>query len=163
MAIKNKLNYEVLSQALSLLENDNTILPGLYDKKDVKEEIYKIKDLNSSNYYIIKNGEKKRSNYRFFPDITISDIKTILIRSIKLESSDYWIPIVSKCHNKIKGEINLKLSDVATVSKPQIKIINLIDKLLTVLVDKSSMKPERKKVMKDRIEIDFNVLKENYV
>ena len=55
------------------------------------------------------------------------------------------------------------MSDVATVSKPQIKIINLIDKLLTVLVDKSSMKPERKKVMKDRIEIDFNVLKENYV
>lgn len=61
MAKTNELNYEVLSQALRLLENDKTILPGLYNKKDVREELYKIKDLDNSKAFITTKKQKKKT------------------------------------------------------------------------------------------------------
>ena len=51
---KHNLNYNIIREALGEYLNNNNVIP-MYNKKQIKEEAYKLEDLENSKAYIINN------------------------------------------------------------------------------------------------------------
>ena len=51
---KHNLNYNIIREALGEYLNNNNVIP-MYNKKQIKEEAYKLEDLENSKAYIIDN------------------------------------------------------------------------------------------------------------
>ena len=56
---KHKLNYNIIREALGEYLNNSNIVP-MYNKKQIKEESYKLEDLESSKAFIIDSAPRKR-------------------------------------------------------------------------------------------------------
>ena len=52
---KHELNYNIIRQALGEYLNNNQVIP-IYNKKQIKEEAYKLEDLENSKAFIINNN-----------------------------------------------------------------------------------------------------------
>ena len=56
---KHKLNYTIIREALGEYLNNNSVIP-MYNKKQIKEEAYKLEDLENSKAFILDNITRKR-------------------------------------------------------------------------------------------------------
>ena len=52
---KHNLNYTIIREALGEYLNNNNVIP-MYNKKQIKEEAYKLEDLENSKAFIIDNN-----------------------------------------------------------------------------------------------------------
>tara|TARA_R100001198_G_C5166815_1_gene169467 strand:+ start:270 stop:749 length:480 start_codon:yes stop_codon:yes gene_type:complete len=52
---KHNLNYNIIREALGEYLNNNNVIP-MYNKKQIKEEAYKLEDLENSKAFIIDNN-----------------------------------------------------------------------------------------------------------
>jgi hypothetical protein len=55
---KHKLNYNIIREALGEYLNNDKVIP-MYNKKQIKEEAYKLEDLENSKAFIIDKSNKK--------------------------------------------------------------------------------------------------------
>ena len=55
---KHKLNYTIIREALGEYLNNTSVIP-MYNKKQIKEEAYKLEDLENSKAFIIDKSKKK--------------------------------------------------------------------------------------------------------
>tara|TARA_R100000742_G_C4274664_1_gene94755 strand:- start:1251 stop:1733 length:483 start_codon:yes stop_codon:yes gene_type:complete len=56
---KHNLNYTIIREALGEYLNNNSIIP-MYNKKQIKEESYKLEDLENSKAFLIDSAPRKR-------------------------------------------------------------------------------------------------------
>tara|TARA_R100000458_G_scaffold57336_1_gene63373 strand:- start:83 stop:559 length:477 start_codon:yes stop_codon:yes gene_type:complete len=56
---KHKLNYTIIREALGEYLNNTNVIP-MYNKKQIKEEAYKLEDLENSKAFIIDKAQNKR-------------------------------------------------------------------------------------------------------
>ena len=55
---KHELNYNIIREALGEYLNNNKVIP-MYNKKQIKEEAYKLEDLENSKAFIVDKSNKK--------------------------------------------------------------------------------------------------------
>ena len=73
---KHNLNYTIIREALGEYLNNNNVIP-MYNKKQIKEEAYKLEDLENSKAFLINNAPRKRMRV----DLNIT--KQILFETIE--------------------------------------------------------------------------------
>jgi|TARA_R100000084_G_scaffold109212_1_gene74827 hypothetical protein len=56
---KHKLNYTIIREALGEYLKNKAVIP-MYNKKQIKEEAYKLEDLENSKAFLIDNAPRKR-------------------------------------------------------------------------------------------------------
>lgn len=56
---KHNLNYTIIREALGEYLNNTTVIP-MYNKKQIKEEAYKLEDLENSKVFLVDNSPRKR-------------------------------------------------------------------------------------------------------
>ena len=57
MAKKHELNYTIIREALGEYLNNKNVIP-VYNKKQIKEESYKLEDLENSKAYLVNKKQK---------------------------------------------------------------------------------------------------------
>ena len=59
MAVKHELNYNIIREALGEYLNNTDVIP-MYNKKQIKEEAYKLEDLENSKAFISDRNPREK-------------------------------------------------------------------------------------------------------
>ena len=65
MAVKHELNYNIIREALGEYLNNTDVIP-MYNKKQIKEESYKLEDLQNSKAFLIDNSKRRNLEVNCF-------------------------------------------------------------------------------------------------
>mgnify|MGYP003123014665 CR=1 FL=1 len=130
---KHNLNYTIIREALGEYLNNNNVIP-MYNKKQIKEEAYKLEDLENSKAFLIDNAPRKRMrvDLNITRQILFETIESFLKKEQPLRyftSGDSYSAVNKKKFETIETYLQLdKGTDLDTRVE---KVIWVIENLLT--------------------------------
>ena len=130
---KHNLNYTIIREALGEYLNNNNIIP-MYNKKQIKEEAYKLEDLENSKSFLIDNAPRKRVriDLNITKQILFKTLENFLKKEQALQyftSGDSYSAVTKKKFETVETYVQLdKGTDVESRVE---KVIWVIENLLS--------------------------------
>ena len=130
---KHNLNYTIIREALGEYLNNNNVIP-MYNKKQIKEESYKLEDLENSKAFLVDNISRKRVrvDLNITRQILFETIEGFLKREQPLQyfiSGDSYSAVNKKKFETI--ETYIQLDKGADLDARVEKVIWVIENLLS--------------------------------
>ena len=111
MAVKHELKYNIIREALGQYLDNNNVIP-LYNKKQIKEESYKLEDLEKNRAYLVDKIKSK--NLEASVPFDVSDFVKLLHSLIHRDT--YIFPLqclTTKDGKKTNDYVRVKMTDTA--------------------------------------------------
>ena len=129
---KHNLNYNIIREALGEYLNNNNVIP-MYNKKQIKEEAYKLEDLENSKAYIMDKN-KSRERMRVDLNLTKQIVFDSFISWIKGNEFKYFTSNTSysaktqKKHENV--EVYTQLNQGSSIDNKMRDIIWILEELI---------------------------------
>ena len=122
MAKKHELNYTIIREALGEYLNNKNVIP-VYNKKQIKEESYKLEDLENSKAYLVSKKQKPET---LNVTTSINSLTSVIHKYTTQNNTPYCIGTTAKTGH------NIDLSVLPDSNKDMVKnLMNLVDNILS--------------------------------
>ena len=109
MAVKHELKYNIIREALGEYLNNNTVIP-LYNKKQIKEESYKLEDLEKNRAYLVDKVKSK--DLETLVPFDVSDFAKLLHSLIHRDTFSFPLQcLVTREGKKTNDYVRVKIVD----------------------------------------------------
>lgn len=143
---KHNLNYTIIREALGEYLKNKEIIP-MYNKKQIKEEAYKLEDLENSKAFLV--DKSKRNKLKLTCQIGKSSLREILVAAISKNNRGIYVssaPLKSKDNNKTFETVETYLE------YPDIPIENRLEDMIWQIEELLGCGPLRTNITKKQIE-----------